>query len=77
MQIGTRWKVGEAAPGSLSAGVRASIAAEERTLVELGAETGDWYWTLTWLESRPQVVLDDGTLITERDGEVLITREDD
>ena len=65
MQLGTRWRVGSAPPTKLAEPVLAAIAEVEG---ELRAERPDldttgWSWTLTWLEGRPVVELDDGTSI--------------
>ena len=76
MQIGTRWPVGGEPPAAVPVALRAAIDAEERTLVELGAETAQWRWTLTFLEGRPVVELDDGTTIRLDGDDVLVTRED-
>jgi hypothetical protein len=61
MQLGTRWVVGTAAPASLSPDVVAAVAAVEGDLE--GIDVSQWRWTLTWLEGRPVVELDDGTTI--------------
>lgn len=61
MQLGTRWTVGGEPPARLSPEVRAAIRAVEGDL--LGLDTTNWRWTLTWLENRPVVELDDGTVI--------------
>ncbi|WP_404313178.1 hypothetical protein LG314_04995 [Agrococcus terreus] len=76
MQIGTRWPVGGEAPASVPVAMRAAIDDEERTLVELGADTASWRWTLTWLEGLPVVELDDGTTIRLDGDDVVLTRED-
>jgi hypothetical protein len=62
MQLGTRWGVGTDAPPRLPDAVRAAVRAVES---ELRAVPGSaqWRWTLTWLEGRPVVELDDGTII--------------
>ena len=62
MQLGTRWTVGAVPPARLSDDVRDAI---ENVEVELSDIPGarEWRWTLTWLESRPVVELDDGTVI--------------
>ena len=39
----------------------AAVADVERELA--GLDTDAWRWTLTWLEGRPVVELDDGTVI--------------
>lgn len=61
MQLGTRWQVGAEPPGRLPAAMIAAIAAVETELT--GADTAGWRWTLTWLEGRPVVELDDGTTL--------------
>ncbi|AAT88700.1 hypothetical protein ATY41_06815 [Leifsonia xyli subsp. xyli] len=63
MQLGTRWAVGEQASASLPAAVSDAVTAVERELAATGVETDGWRWTLTWLEGRPIVELDDGTVI--------------
>ena len=75
MQLGTRWGVGSAPPTQLAESVLAAIAKVE---CELSAEVPDvdtsgWSWTLTWLEGRPVVELDDGTSIrVARNGAVAV-----
>jgi hypothetical protein len=61
MQLGTRWSVGDTPPTALPAAVISAIAASEAELA--GIETANWRWTLTWLEGRPVVQLDDGTTL--------------
>jgi hypothetical protein len=63
MQLGTRWPVGASAPASLPEVVRGAVAAVEEELDADGVDASTWRWTLTWLEGRPVVELDDGTLI--------------
>ncbi|MCU1407694.1 MAG: uncharacterized protein JWQ43_3997 [Glaciihabitans sp.] len=76
MQLGTRWSVGAEAPARLSADVVAAIASVENDLA--GVETGQWRWTLTWLEGRPVVELDDGTVIrVNSGGEITVRNLDD
>lgn len=65
MQLGTRWTVGTEAPPAVPDNVRAAIAAEERELTEQGIDASTWRWTLTWLERRAVVELDDGTIIRQ------------
>ena len=75
MQLGTRWAVGGEPPARVSADVRAAIRAVEGDL--LGFDTTTWRWTLTWLENRPVVELDDGTRIrVSADGAVIIENSD-
>ncbi|PJJ63469.1 hypothetical protein [Compostimonas suwonensis] len=64
MQLGTRWPVGGERPPRLPAAVSGAVVAVESELTALGVSTGSWRWTLTWLEGRPIVELDDGTRIT-------------
>ena len=76
MQIGTRWKVGAEPPARLPDSVKQEIARTEAEVSHL--DTDRWRWTLTWLENRPVVELDDGTTIrVGHDGSVSVTREDD
>ncbi len=71
MQLGTRWSVGDAPPERLSDDVREAITAVEAELTAF--DTSTWRWTLTWLEGRPVVELDDGTTIrVALDGSVSI-----
>lgn len=63
MQLGTRWAVGADSPESLPDVVRAAVRAAEEELAALDADTSTWRWTLTWLEGRPVIELDDGTVI--------------
>ena len=75
MRIGTRWNVGDEPPQSLHRGLRQAIRDEEQTLRDLGADTRGWGWTLTYLEGEPVITLDDGTVITNADGDIQVTRE--
>lgn len=59
MQLGSRWSVRATAPRGLSDALLAEIARVEATLA---ADT-TLRWTLTWLEGRPVVELDDGTVL--------------
>ncbi|MDZ4045378.1 MAG: hypothetical protein U1E32_06320 [Rhodoglobus sp.] len=75
MQLGTRWKVGDEPPARLDETVRAAIGGVEEELT--GVDTTGWRWTLTWLEGRPVVELDDGTVIrVGHDGQVTTAFED-
>ncbi|CAN5304370.1 hypothetical protein BH11ACT4_BH11ACT4_10790 [soil metagenome] len=58
MQLGTRWSLGDEPPARLPDDVVAAIRQVE---TEVGERR--WRWTLTWLEGRPVVELDDGTTI--------------
>ncbi len=76
MQIGTRWKVHTTPPASLPPEYLAAIAEQEAELRPLKVDTSNWHWTLTYLESRPVVVLDDGTTITSDSyGDIHVTQE--
>ncbi len=69
MQLGTRWNLGEEPPARLSADV---VAAARSVEAQVGPREG-WRWTLTWLEGRPVVELDDGTVIrVDHDGVVTV-----
>ncbi len=70
MQLGTRWSVGGEVPPRLPDAMVAAIAEVEAEVAEL--DTAQWRWTLTWLEGRPVVELDDGTrLRLDHDGNVV------
>jgi hypothetical protein len=60
MQLGGRFPVGQA-PATLPEPLREQIAAIEATLSP--DETTTLRWTLTWLEGRPVVELDDGRML--------------
>jgi hypothetical protein len=63
MQMGTRWAVGDSMPDGLPEVVQYAVRAAEEELVSAGTDTGTMRWTLTWLESKPVIELDDGTVI--------------
>jgi hypothetical protein len=63
VQLGTRWALGSPPPASLPAVVAAAIGSVEAELGEAETDTAGWHWTLTYLERRPIVDLDDGTRI--------------
>ncbi|TXK19711.1 hypothetical protein [Homoserinibacter sp. GY 40078] len=70
MQLGTRWPVGGDVPPRVPEAVVAAIREVEAELAEV--DTAQWRWTLTWLEGRPVVELDDGTrLRVAHDGSVI------
>lgn len=77
MQLGTRWPVGGAVPDRIPAAIVSAIGdvESERT----GTDTSQWRWTLTWLEGRPVVDLDDGTVIRYDDVSdvALVANRDD
>jgi len=71
MQLGTRWSLGDEPPARLPESVVEAIRGVE---AEVGPRDG-WRWTLTWLESRPVVELDDGTTIRMgHDGVVTVAQ---
>ncbi|WP_349897136.1 hypothetical protein [Parafrigoribacterium soli] len=63
MQLGTRWRVGTEAPPRLPDAVLDAVRAVESELRDAVPGSAEWRWTLTWLEGRPVVELDDGTVI--------------
>jgi hypothetical protein len=76
VQLGTRWAVGDPPPAQLTPDVVAEVHRVEGEL--LGLDTTQWRWTLTWLEGRPVVQLDDGTTIrVSPSGQVHVSNEDD
>jgi hypothetical protein len=76
MQIGTRWKAHTTPPVSLPPEYLFAIAEQEAELRPLKVDTSNWYWTLTYLEGRAIVELDDGTRISsDADGNLHITQE--
>jgi hypothetical protein len=74
MQLGTRWSVGAQAPDRLPAPVLLAVRDVEAQLAEV--DTSQWRWTLTWLEGRPVVELDDGTTIRVDHAGVVTTSYD-
>jgi hypothetical protein len=68
MQLGTRWPVGAPAPVALPEVVRGAVKAVEEELAADAVDASTWRWTLTWLEGRPVVELDDGTVIRYNSG---------
>jgi hypothetical protein len=91
MQLGTRWPVGSPTPERLPDAVVAAVRQVESELdvphrtdgrfsessVTGGVGPTTWRWTLTWLEGRPVVELDDGTVIrVDHAGNVEITSGD-
>jgi hypothetical protein len=63
MQLGTRWAVGGDVPTNLPEVVALAVRAVEEELQAVETDTSAWRWTLTWLERRPVIELDDGTVI--------------
>lgn len=68
MQLGTRWPVGGVAPAALPDVVASAVTAVEEELRADGVDASTWRWTLTWLEGRPVVELDDGTVVRYHPG---------
>lgn len=62
MRLGTRWEFGAEPPASVPADLRPRIVAAEAA--HPGPVAGR-HWTLTWLEGRPIVELDDGTRVSD------------
>lgn len=63
MQLGTRWAVGGKLPDGLPEVVGIAVGAVEEDLASASTDTAEWRWTLTWLEAKPVIELDDGTVI--------------
>ena len=72
MQLGTRWPVGDEPPSRLPEVMVGAIADVESELD--GVDTASWRWTLTWLEGRPVVELDDGTVLNYDPGTETVVR---
>jgi hypothetical protein len=79
VQLGTRWAVGDEPPSRLPGVMVGAIADVESELDGLGTrdglDTANWRWTLTWLEGRPIVELDDGTALLYDPTTEAVTRE--
>jgi len=65
MQLGSRFSVGQA-PSSLPEALKERIAAVEASLTE--EDRASLRWTLTWLEGRPIVELDNGVILSPPQG---------
>lgn len=77
MQLGRRWPAHTPEPENLPDAVREAIRTVELELQGLPDDTSAWYWTLTYLEGRPVIQLDDGTTIrVAADGYVTTIIED-
>ncbi len=63
MLMGSRFQLGAPVPAGLPHVVEIAIQAVEEELAALGEDNSGWRWTLTWLEGRPVLELDDGTVI--------------
>lgn len=78
MQLGTRWNVGAAAPSRLDEALVVAVRQVEAELADESVDTAGWGWTLTYLEGKPRVELDDGTSIHLDDaGRAQVTNPDD
>jgi hypothetical protein len=76
MQLGTRWAVRDEPPSRLPAAMVGAIADVEAELeASDGLDTANWRWTLTWLEGRPVVELDDGTVLHYDPATETVVRE--
>ncbi|MCY7326465.1 MAG: hypothetical protein LH605_10095 [Microbacteriaceae bacterium] len=77
MQLGTRWPVGGEVPDRVPSAIVSAVHDIESELT--GTDTSQWRWTLTWLEGRPIVDLDDGTVIRYDDTSdvALVANRDD
>ncbi len=58
MQLGARWRVGEAPHRGVPDSLHSMIREQEHAFPEAHA------WTLTWLEGRPRCALDDLVIVT-------------
>ncbi|PPL20517.1 hypothetical protein [Microterricola pindariensis] len=63
MQLGKRWAFGASAPDTLPEVVLVAVEAVESDEAPAGVDRATWRWTLTWLENKPVLELDDGTVI--------------
>ncbi len=61
MMVGSRFSVGADIPSSVPPHLQADIRAVEETLTDNERHT--LRWTLTWLEGRPIITLDNGTQV--------------
>jgi hypothetical protein len=78
MQLGTRWNVGGEPPSAVPEAMVVAVRAVEDELAQESVDASDWRWTLTFLEGKPRVDLDDGTAIRLDDaGRAQITDPDD
>jgi hypothetical protein len=78
MQLGTRWSVGAEAPARLPETMVTAVRGVEDELASAGVDASTWRWTLTFLEGKPIVELDDGTSIhLDPLGHAQVTDPDD
>jgi len=66
MQLGARWRTGEAPHRAVPAGLHAAIAEAEAAAPHATA------WTLTWLEGRPVCTLDTGLALSLGSGGEIV-----
>ncbi|GGL09862.1 hypothetical protein GCM10009769_29980 [Curtobacterium luteum] len=78
MQLGTRWSVGGQPPARLPEAMVVAVQGVEEELAAESVDTSSWGWTLTFLEGKPIVELDDGTSIhLDPAGHAQVTNPDD
>ncbi|WIE76580.1 hypothetical protein [Curtobacterium sp. MCSS17_007] len=78
MQLGTRWNVGGQPPERLPEAVVVAVRGVEEELAAEAVDASTWRWTLTFLEGKPVVELDDGTSIRlGPEGTAQVTNPDD
>lgn len=78
MQLGTRWNVGGQAPERLPEAMVVAVRGVEEELAAESVDASTWRWTLTYLEGKPIVELDDGTSIhLDPAGRAQVTNPDD
>lgn len=77
MRLGQRWPANSPAPSELPQKLKDSIVLVEKELHHNNQDTSSWYWTLTYLENRPVVQLDNGsTLRVTAEGLISVSQED-
>ncbi|MGO2659451.1 hypothetical protein [Mycetocola reblochoni] len=64
MQIGTRWRVGAPIPVRLDERYLAEVDAAEDRLRRRVDDADSYVWTLSWLEGRAVLELEDGTVVS-------------
>ncbi len=78
MQLGTRWNVGGQPPARLPETMVVAVRGVEDELAAEAVDASTWGWTLTFLEGKPIVELDDGTSIhLDAAGRAQVTNPDD